>query len=216
MANQNDDLYDDLSFQREVCMLWTPKHGTIDISTNDSPGAVDFDFEAAHREIIQNNIRPNILYMIHSHPNFLRRMSSIDESMLHGWVLGFGLPIMFLIVVEDAIVYNLAFKDKETKKVIQLELFKVPRKHIHIPECQILIDVIYGLSKLNDCPSKSDLDLITRQFNVSSFDLHKGHIPLIESIFDDNLLLSSGNTAHICNLPQIYSRQKITFASPIS
>ena len=86
----NDDL-----FKREVSCFATSEDGVISITSNNSSGAVEFDFFTIW-EYFKNN-KPKNICMIHSHPDGMDFMSSMDENMVHGWVLALGVEILFMI-----------------------------------------------------------------------------------------------------------------------
>ncbi len=213
LANHDEDK----TFQREVCMLYSYKHGVIDVSTNNCAGSVGFNFEKAHESIIQKGLKPDILYMVHTHPHGFYRMSSIDKNMVHSWVIAFGIPIMFLIVCDDKIIYNLCFKDNNTKRIKQFELFYACQKNIHIPACKLLIDLMYGLSKIDRNLTDVEMEEVCKEMNDSAFDLWcVAHNDLINHVIDANcLLLDDRDIIKSVNAnPQNYTDNKITIVYP--
>ncbi len=209
---------EDLTFQREVCMLYSRKTGVIDVSTTNTAGSVGFNFDKAHERIVQQGMKPDVLYMIHTHPHGFYRMSSIDKNMVHSWVIAFGVPIMFLIVCDDKIIYNLCFKDSRTKKIKQFELFCVSEKYNHIPACSLLVDLMYGMSKMENDLSEGFTNTVCSLLNNSGFDLSCiAHNDLINHVVDvnDMMVEQEDIVKTICSNPQLYTDDKITLVNSI-
>jgi hypothetical protein len=154
------------SYQRETSFFYSPSHGVISMTTNDSGGMVEFDFFTIWEALKQGN-RPKEVYMIHSHPPGMNRMSSVDFNMIHGWCLALGIPIWFIIVTEETTVYYSCYYDKQNKIVVRDFLGENEHGHDHI-DMELAAKIIYGLSKAETVP---DLEHIKNQLNESSMEL---------------------------------------------
>jgi proteasome lid subunit RPN8/RPN11 len=134
---------DNLSFKREVSCFATPQDGIISITSNNSAGAVEFDFFTIWEYF--KKYRPQEVCMIHSHPNGMDHMSSIDRNMVHGWVLALGVPILFIIRTNKHRTEYLC--DKSDNKV---KIEEVTAEYS--PSSYLLINTIYGMSKADNMP----------------------------------------------------------------
>ena len=110
-----------LGFSREVSCFATPTHGIISTTSNNSAGSVEFDFFAIKDKIWELKDKgewPEVLYMLHTHPMGLNRMSGVGiDNMVQGWCMAFGIPIWFLVLTEDQIATYICSINKDTKKV---------------------------------------------------------------------------------------------------
>jgi proteasome lid subunit RPN8/RPN11 len=150
-----------LDFLREVSCFITPEHGLLSLTTNDSGGSVDFGWDKIWDALRSSKVKSSCVIMIHSHPNGISTMSSIDFNMVQGWRLALGVPIYFNIVTQGFgwfVGWNGGWslgrvssckvdRDENKKIVVNSEVFNeveyLNRSY------RILYEIIYGLSK---CP----------------------------------------------------------------
>jgi len=142
---------DNLNFQREVSCFVTQEDGVISITSNNSAGAVEFDFFTIWEYFKKN--KPKEVCMIHTHPNGIDCMSSTDRNMVHGWVLALGIPILFVIRTNKYRTEYLC--EKKDGKVIINEI-----NAKYSPQSYFLINTIYGMSKSNEL-SQEAIDNVT-------------------------------------------------------
>jgi hypothetical protein len=143
---------DTLSFNREVSCFSTPEDGIISITTSNSSGAVEFDFFTIWEYFKKN--RPKEVCMIHTHPDGIDHISSIDRNMVHGWVLALGVPILFVIRTNKYRTEYLC--DKVDGKVM---IEEVTAKYSQ--KAYFLINTIYGMSKSEQL-SQENIDKVTK------------------------------------------------------
>lgn len=85
-------------FKREVACLGFSGTDFVSITTNNTPGAVEFDFFRAWEYYKANKGQIKDVVMIHTHPPGFDSMSSTDVNMLDGWLKTFkGLDIFYCI-----------------------------------------------------------------------------------------------------------------------
>ena len=134
-------------FCREVCGMTVSDH-PISISTDNNFGSVEFDFFAAMQKIIVEG--NNNLTMIHTHPDGVNGMSSVDKNMSTGWPLALGIPIRYVILTRDTYIeYELSRVGNKTvmPKIHQYPIFNLDSfcEGHFVTFCNIL----YGLSTCN-------------------------------------------------------------------
>ena len=151
--------YPDTGYRREVACFWTEATGFITFATLNSGGAVAFEHEVIWINSLSAHSGkpsyPKCAVMIHSHPPGFAQMSSTDRNMLDGWRKALGIPVFFIVVVEDCIHSYLC--DKQDGKIVFDDLGIIPHNSLSALD-QLLVYVLYGLSK-------AEVDLDTEQLN---------------------------------------------------
>ncbi len=140
-----------LDFLREVSCFITPEHGLLSLTTNDSGGSVDFGWDKIWDTLRASKVKSSCVIMIHSHPNGMPTMSSIDFNMVQGWRLALGVPIYFDIVTKSGFggLVSSCKVDRDENKKIVMQLVKFNAINDFKFNYRILYEIIYGLSK---CP----------------------------------------------------------------
>ncbi len=110
-------------FLREVSCCTIPGHGVLSITSNNTPGGVNFDFFTIWSKL--KEIKHNQVCMIHTHPPGHTHMSSIDYNMVFGWCQALGVPILYVIVTEKTIVAYFCTRSKDNKKVVDRKIVNV-------------------------------------------------------------------------------------------
>jgi proteasome lid subunit RPN8/RPN11 len=153
------------SFCREVCGM-TVSDRSISIRTDDSWGSVEFDFFSAMNKIIFEKY--NNLTMVHTHPDGVNGMSSIDMNMATGWPLALGIPIRYVILTSE--LYLEYYLTREGNKTLMPKVHEYPISDIDsfceghfVTFCRML----YGLST---CNNEIDGVELSNDFNKSFFD----------------------------------------------
>lgn len=182
---RNSNLY----YQREVACFIDPNFGVVDISTNNSGGHVDFNFEKIWEHIRSMEYVASLseVWMIHSHPTGFNHFSSMDHSMKKGWALGLAIPINFAIVTDGQYrIVNVAY-DKTTKKVTDSALTSGFCSHgIDLRSSDLdpnyiatIFDLVWGLSlSENDC--SSNFDSLVDEINMEYPPSYYSPIDLVE------------------------------------
>ena len=151
------DFYKNISndnvFKREVSCFATSEDGVISITSNNSSGAVEFDFFTIWEYFKKN--RPKNICMIHSHPDEMDFMSSIDENMVHGWVLALGVEILFMITTNNGIVGYMCKKVNNKIEIYPIDNVTYSR------ELELLSSIVYGMSSSKEL-SKESIDNVTK------------------------------------------------------
>ena len=150
------------SFCREVCGMTVNDH-PISISTDNSWGSVEFDFFAAMQKIIIEGNKN--LTMVHTHPDGINGMSSIDRNMATGWPLALGIPIRYVILTKDTCIeYELS---REGNKTIMPKIHQYPTFNLD-SFCEghfvTFCNILYGLST---CNCEFDSVKLSRDFSES-------------------------------------------------
>lgn len=138
-----------LGYSREVSCFAVPNHGIISTTSNDSAGSVEFDWFTIKDkiwELKKNGNDPEVVYMLHTHPPGLNRMSSTDRNMVYGWAMALGIPIWFLVVTEDEIATYLCSLNQETKQV-ERDLLDLSSHEDACIDLRMMSEIMYGLSK---------------------------------------------------------------------
>ena len=161
-----------LSFNREISCFIVPNKGIISMSTNNNAGGVEFDFFKIWEQIKAMDKKPEYVYMLHSHPPYLNKMSSIDENMVQGWATALGIPIYFVVVTPS----NLTAYQCKLEKTLGI---KHVTKHFYVDidleeersclaynEMCIISKILYGFSKLEPLPT-DNFDKIAEFINES-------------------------------------------------
>jgi proteasome lid subunit RPN8/RPN11 len=104
------------TYQREVSCFFVPKHGVLSVTSNNSAGAVEFDFFTIWQKL--KEIEYDEVCMIHSHPPGANYMSQTDFNMVYGWVQAIGKPIYFPIVTENQVNNFLCQRSPENKNKV--------------------------------------------------------------------------------------------------
>ena len=164
-----------LSFTREISCFIVPNKGIISMSTNNNAGGVEFDFFSIWEQIKQMDKRPECVYMLHSHPPYLNKMSSTDENMVQGWATALGIPIYFVVItpsnltayrcemeIFDKISFNKLFSNKF---FIDIDLLD-ERACLAYPEMCAISKIIYGFSKLEQLKT-DNFDKVAEYINES-------------------------------------------------
>jgi proteasome lid subunit RPN8/RPN11 len=165
----NDDR---LPFNREISCFVIPNKGIISMTTNNSAGGVEFDFFHIWEQIKKMEERPNYVYMIHTHPPYLNKMSDTDENMIEGWAMALGIPIFIIVVTPENLTAYLCQLEKQGSHKTVLKQFYADidltnhREYIAHQEICILAKIMYGLSKLEPLPNE-DLNIISNYINDS-------------------------------------------------
>lgn len=155
---QLDYLDSNRQFRREVSCFALPEYGIISATTNHSAGSVEFDWFAIKDHIWSLKERPNIAYMLHTHPMGMNRMSSTDRNMVQGWCLALWIPIWFLVVTEEEIAYYLCSVNKDKKVDIDLLDLSVYNTKETSVELEVVARTMYGISKAQNDLSKESFD----------------------------------------------------------
>lgn len=159
------------SFQREISCFIVPELGIVSATTNDSAGSVEFDWftiKDAIWDLKEKDRCPEFVYMLHTHPPYLNKMSSIDKNMVYGWCLGLNIPICFLVLTDDEVTLYYCGLDEETKKVKISFMGRQLFENIDI-NMDLLSQVMYGLSK-EDNLNMEDFDKVFEQLKESKLD----------------------------------------------
>ena len=154
-----------LSYTREVSCFAVPDHGILSMTTNNSAGAVEFDFFTIWEFLKKQEKKVEEAFMLHSHPPSMNQMSGIDRNMVYGWCLALGIPIWFLVITQDQIVVYFCELDKELKQVTRD--YRGLYNHWDLAgDFGYLSDVMYGLSMSNRIQSE-DLNTVMTNLNES-------------------------------------------------
>ena len=164
-----------LSYTREISCFIVPNKGIISMSTNNDAGSVVFDFFNIWGQIKQMDKRPECVYMLHSHPPYLNRMSSTDENMVQGWATALGIPIYFIVITPNNLTaYRCEMeifskftghKEFHNKFFIDIDLLD-EKACLAYPEMCAISKIIYGLSKLEPL-STDNFEKIAEYINES-------------------------------------------------
>ena len=130
-------------FKREVSCFLVPMHGVWSITSNDSAGAVEFDFFTIWQKL--KEVDTPYVSMIHTHPPGHTHMSPTDWNMVYGWVQAIGKPILFLIVTEDTRTYYLCKRDAENKSLVHRDIVEVETNDVF----KEITDSLWFLSNLD-------------------------------------------------------------------
>ena len=161
-----------LQFNREISCFVVPNKGIISMSTNNNAGGVEFDFFNIWEQIKKLDTKPNYVYMLHSHPPYLNKMSSIDENMVQGWATALGIPIYFIIITPSNLTAyrcelekTLGIKHVSMKFYTDIDLLD-DKSCLAYSELCMVSKIIYGFSKLE--PLETDnLDKVAEYINES-------------------------------------------------
>ena len=85
-------------YLREVSCFVADGLGVLSITTDDNPGAVDFDFFGIWEAMKAAPEMPKKVYMYHTHPPEFAEMSSMDRNMVKGWATALAMPIDFVVI----------------------------------------------------------------------------------------------------------------------
>jgi hypothetical protein len=161
-----------LSFNREISCFVVPNKGISSMTTNNSAGAVEFDFFSIWEHIKTMEEKPKYVYMIHTHPPFLNKMSDTDENMIEGWATALGIPIFFVVVTPENLTAYLCQLEKTGSYKAVSKQFYIDiditnhKDYIAHQEICLLGKIMYGLSKLEPLPNE-DLNKIANYINDS-------------------------------------------------
>lgn len=117
------------TFQREVACLLIPGTDFVSITTNNNPGAVEFDFFRLWEYYKENKKHITSISLIHTHPPGFDEMSITDRNMVDGWYKAFSnLRIEYSIIQNNLETFyrhknNNPFKFKPTDSVAQTLMF---------------------------------------------------------------------------------------------
>lgn len=152
------------NYFREVCGM-TVSDRAISVQTLNNPSMVEFDFFKAMEKVAFEG--KNNLTMVHTHPDGVNGMSSIDFNMSCGWPIALGIPIRYAIVTSEYYIEYKLFR--ENNKTLKPLLHKIPLSKMEsiceghfITFCRML----YALS-ISNCNFIED-ELIN-DFNFSYF-----------------------------------------------
>lgn len=130
-------------FYREVACILAPGTDFVSISTNNSPGFVEFDFFKIWNFYKEHRKDIKFLCLLHTHPFGLNRKSSIDENSLFGWVQAFNpLKINYSIIQPKLEIIYLADK---------------PNEAIEITSSDTITDTLIYLSYKEQNPTSEEL-----------------------------------------------------------
>lgn len=90
-----------LKYRREVACFLNDDMRMLSLSTSNNPSLVKFDWDNIWPQIRDAKHRPHEVFMIHTHPPGVNRMSPMDRNMVYGWVRALGLPIRYSIICES-------------------------------------------------------------------------------------------------------------------
>ena len=149
-----------LDFLREVSCFMTQEHGVLSLTTNHYGGSVDFGWDKIWSKLKDEYGKYNSVYMVHSHPDGVSQMSSIDVNMVQGWRKALGVPVYFNIVtLIDDVLFNKGMNvisfykvDKNVDNKIEIS-FNGTRKMDDVYFHKKIYRTVYGLSK---CPDLTD------------------------------------------------------------
>ena len=82
-------------FRREVSAFFVPGQRILSLTSDNTPGGVAFDFFSIKEQLWK--MPYDNLCMVHTHGS-LPEMSGIDWNMVYGWCMGFGVPIIYVVV----------------------------------------------------------------------------------------------------------------------
>jgi len=99
--------------------------------------------------------------MIHTHPDGMARMSSIDWNMVYGWVQALGVPIVFVVATKDTRCMYLCKRENEEKSKIVRDTINAYTDLVY----EGLEDAVYFLSTGLKPLSEDTCDCICRIFN---------------------------------------------------
>lgn len=151
-----------IRFQREIACFVSNKHGILSLTTDNSAGAVEFDFFGIWEAIKASGERPSHVCMFHTHSENFCHMSSIDENMIHGWRTALGVPVYYFIVSgREWICYLCDKKDGRTFVSVITDEMHLSSDHI------VLMDILYGFSKYSHNISNEVLDKVRQTLNKS-------------------------------------------------
>jgi hypothetical protein len=155
-----------LHFKREVSCFITPQHGIISLTTGlveetdaglaktkGCGGAVDFDWDKIWGFLRKQDVKPDKVIMIHTHPANHDSMSSTDLNMCQGWRLALGVPIDFQILTQFPFTGNCEgvvahYKvDRNSEKKITISEKYAKSVDIHSLDLVVVYEVLYGMSK---------------------------------------------------------------------
>ncbi|MFA5312781.1 MAG: hypothetical protein WC375_05580 [Methanomassiliicoccales archaeon] len=156
---------ENLSFSRETACFITDNGGMISIVTDNNPGHVEFDFFGIWETIKQASSWPEAVCMIHTHPDSINQMSTIDLNMVKGWCMALDVPILYFIVTtNDFSIYICQWKKGNGVSVKDItENYSCNGWNY----MELIFDAMYGISKspsVADQKSLSDLqDFLNRR-----------------------------------------------------
>ncbi len=166
------ELFLNSGFQRETSCFYTPEHNFLSLTSDDSPGSVDFNWEKIWGKIQDSNIKPSCAYMVHSHPPCCYEMSPTDKNMVQGWRMALGCPIFFSVLSAnknkyDPIQTTAYLVDRVNNKM------EIKKEHISFNNCLninhiIITNLVMAISYVKNL-SPQDLEVILRDLNELKF-----------------------------------------------
>jgi hypothetical protein len=161
----------DRPFLRETSAFVTKELGLISITTSDNPSAVNFGWEDIWHTIKSSNVKITAATMIHSHPDYIATMSSIDEDMVKGWRIALGIPIDFLVVCKRTVaIYRCDIVNRKVEnELLAVQDFKdIDESGLRM---HLLCKTIHGLSRMDmrDINSNNILDFVRYELQPLRF-----------------------------------------------
>ena len=169
-----DYLFRRRMFQREISCLGWPGAGIVSLTSDGVTGEVNFDFVTAWVRFMKE--RPKSVVMIHTHPPGMDEMSPTDWNMVHGWRIGFGVPVWYIVVTNGVSRYYLCTGDKKGTNRQDMGLMSFPNDS---HEACYLYIVLYGLSMAKETLGEEGYSGIARSLNGSS-ELFSGILRRVE------------------------------------
>jgi hypothetical protein len=169
------ELHESHIYQRETSCFYTPEHQFLSLSSDDSPGSVDFNWEKIWDKIRGSNIKPSCAYMVHSHPPCCYKMSSIDGNMVQGWRMALGCPIWFIVLSAnknkyDPINSTVYYVDRINKKIDIKEKNPITYSIFLNVDYIIVSHLIMAISYIKNL-SQEALDLVMHDLNATNIKL---------------------------------------------
>jgi hypothetical protein len=153
-----------------------PEQGIISATTNQSLGAVEFDWfviKDAIWKLREKNIYPQSAYMLHTHPMGFNLMSSIDKNMVYGWVAALWMPIFFSVITNDIVTTYLCYPTQNKK--IEINLIGIKPYEKLLIELHVIARTMYGISKAPHITDEEMQGIINqiKESNLSWVSLHE-------------------------------------------